>query len=331
MEEVTSGFYEEETELANVADERVSVSFVDFAANRLSDAERDEFAKRGYLIVHDVLPAEQHARLVELILELREQKIAEGRHPEEDLVQAVFSPLNALQTDPAVLDLLTQPKIFPKVVDILGCNIFAYHSYLFATRAAPPGTPLRDPATVKTFGFHQDSGQQRDIRGQHPWISDDNSYPTCPRMSLKCAFYLTDCSTPGGGQTWVVPGSVDQDLTNGAGRFPRANLVQLPKDGVGQPEGAIPVLVPANSCMIFDRRLWHAQSPNYSQAERLVLFMGYGARWLKARDAMYVEDAMAMTTCPLRRQMLGYTTQNSGLYHVRAVYFLRVVVRWQSR
>ena len=97
-----------------------------------------------------------------------------------------------------------------------------------------------------------------------------------------------------------------------------ANLVQLPKDGVGQPEGAIPVLVPANSCMIFDRRLWHAQSPNYSQAERLVLFMGYGARWLKARDAMYVEDAMAMTTCPLRRQMLGYTTQNSGLYHVRA-------------
>ena len=114
---------------------------------------------------------------------------------------------------------------------------------------------------------------------------------------------------------------MQSDLTNGAGRFPRANLVQLPKDGVGQPEGAIPVLVPANSCMIFDRRLWHAQSPNYSQAERLVLFMGYGARWLKARDAMYVEDAMAMTTCPLRRQMLGYTTQNSGLYHVRAVYF----------
>ena len=130
---------------------------------------------------------------------------------------------------------------------------------------------------------------------------------------------------------WVVPGSMQSDLTNGAGRFPRANLVQLPKDGVGQPEGAIPVLVPANSCMIFDRRLWHAQSPNYSQAERLVLFMGYGARWLKARDAMYVEDAMAMTTCPLRRQMLGYTTQNSGLYHVRAVYFLRVAVRWQSR
>ena len=155
MEEVTSGFYEEETELANVADERVSVSYADFAAYRLTAAERDEFAERGYLIVHDVLPAEQHARLVELILELREQKIAEGRHPEEDLVQAVFSPLNALQTDSAVLDLLTQPKIFPKVVDILGCNIFAYHSYLFATRAAPPGTPLRDPATAKTFGFHQ--------------------------------------------------------------------------------------------------------------------------------------------------------------------------------
>lgn len=124
-------------------------------------------------------------------------------------------------------------------------------------------------------------------------------------MSVKCAYYLTDCTKPGGGQTWVVPGSMGQ---NGPGQL-------LPKSGVGQPEGAHPVLVPANSVMIFDRRLLHAQSPNYSQAERIVLFMGYGARWLKARDAMYVEPALERTRCPIARQMLGYTTQNSGLYH----------------
>eukprot|EP01050_Picozoa_sp_SAG11_P014412 SAG11_NODE_1773_length_4272_cov_6.865085_2_plen_92_part_00 len=43
--------------------------------------------------------------------------------------------------------------------------------------------------------------------------------------------------------------------------------------------------------------------------------MGYGYRWLKPRDAMYVEDAMALLRCPIQRQLLGATTQMSGLYH----------------
>ena len=95
-----------------------------------------------------------------------------------------------------------------------GANIYLYHSYLFATRPAPAGTPIpTNYDGVKTFGFHQDSGNntsillllisrscadrllafagvQRDIRGQHPWISNDNSYKTSPRMSLKCGKYL---------------------------------------------------------------------------------------------------------------------------------------------
>jgi ectoine hydroxylase len=200
---VTSGEYDRPAELDQLS--TVDVDFESDLAHRLSDAEKAEFASRGYLIVRDVLPREQHARLKELILELREQKIAEGWHAEEDLVQAVFSPMNDLQLDPAVRELLTQPKVFPKVVDILGANIFLYHSYLFATRPAPAGTPLpADYDGVATFGFHQDSGVQRDIRGQQPWISSDQSHPIAPRMSLKAAFYLTDCSTPGCGNTWVV-------------------------------------------------------------------------------------------------------------------------------
>eukprot|EP01052_Picozoa_sp_SAG31_P021072 SAG31_NODE_1611_length_7748_cov_2.128758_4_plen_296_part_00 len=43
--------------------------------------------------------------------------------------------------------------------------------------------------------------------------------------------------------------------------------------------------------------------------------MGYGYRWLKPRDAMYVEDTMTMLRCPIQRQLLGATTQMSGLYH----------------
>ena len=129
-------------------------------------------------------------------------------------------------------------------------------------------------------------------------------------MSLKCAYYLTDCSDPGCGNTWLVPGSIHTDLAKGATLFPADHT-----PGLGQPPGAIPLLVPANSCMIFDRRLWHAATPNWSQHERTVVFMGYGCRWLTPRDAMYVEDAMEAVECPIVRQMLGATTQNAGLYH----------------
>eukprot|EP01045_Picozoa_sp_COSAG04_P024263 COSAG04_NODE_3005_length_3286_cov_1.777848_2_plen_282_part_00 len=98
---------------------------------------------------------------------------------------------------------------------------------------------------------------------------DDHSHPISPRMSLKCAYYLTDCRAVGCGNTWIVPGSVDTDLANGATLFPADHSGPL-----GQPPGAIPVQVPANSCMIFDRRVWHAATPNWAQYERMVVFMG---------------------------------------------------------
>ena len=47
------------------------------------------------------------------------------------------------------------------------------------------------------------------------------------------------------------------------------------RSGIGQPEGAIPVLCPANSAMIFDRRLYHAAAPNWSQTLRKAYFVGY--------------------------------------------------------
>ena len=90
---------------------------------------------------------------------------------------------------------------------------------------------------------------------------------------------------------------------------------ETPGEGRGQPQGAVPVLAPAGSCLLFDRRIYHAATPNWSSTDRSVIFMGYGYRWLKARDAMFVEPTMAQTSCPIVRQLLGYSTQNAGLYH----------------
>ena len=259
------------------------------------------------MIIHDALPQQDHAELLDALHRLRDTQIAAGRHPAEQLRQPVFSPAHDLSKERVVQDLLVTPKVFPKVVDILGSNLFLYHGYIVGDRAAPPEATIpADMNAVPTFGWHQDSGMQNDIRN----ALDDHSHPISPRMSLKCAYYLTDCREVGCGNTWIVPGSVDTDLAKGATLFPADHSGPL-----GQPPGAIPVQVPANSCMIFDRRVWHAATPNWAQYERMVVFMGYGARWLAPRDAMYVEDAMEMITCPIKRQMLGATTQNSGLYH----------------
>ena len=57
----------------------------------------------------------------------------------------------------------------------------------------------------------------------------------------------------------------------------------LPADGIGQPEGAIPVLAKAGQVMLFDRRLRHAATPNWSDRTRKAYFVGYSYRWLKPK------------------------------------------------
>ena len=65
----------------------------------------------------------------------------------------------SLQTDDALPRLLTNPRVFPKVVDLLGSNIYCYHLHVNVTPAAAEGTHQPDAdeirAAVPTFGFHQ--------------------------------------------------------------------------------------------------------------------------------------------------------------------------------
>ena len=81
------------------------------------------------------------------------------------------------------------------------------------------------------------------------------------------------------------------------------------ESGTRQPVGAIPLLVPPNSCVLFDRRLLHASSPNWSDHERKVVFYGFGYRWLRSKDVMDVGGALrgSAAACPVVKQLLGWT------------------------
>jgi ectoine hydroxylase len=70
------------------------------------------------------------------------------------------------------------------------------------------------------------------------------------------------------------------------------------------PHGAMPVCIPAGSAAIFDRRIWHAASPNYWTETRRVLFYGYSYRWLRFRDDMTYAEQYRDTCSPIQSQLL---------------------------
>lgn len=247
---------------------------------RLTDAERRTFNETGMLQFEDVLSPGQVAALTEESDRIYAVKVEAGHDPRK----ALFYP-NFIPDSPLFQDLLDYEKMLPKVWGILGWNIYLYHAHLIVT--PPSGQPRDD----KTFGWHQDSGRVNAEIESHPR----------PRLSLKVAYFLSDTSEPGRGNFWVVPGSHLDDTQKRAA------------DGIGQPDGAVPVLAKPGTVVFFDRRLWHSASPNWSDVTRKVLFYGYGYRWIRTKDDMTVRDLWSDSD-PIRRQILGWGVNCNGFY-----------------
>ncbi|MBV7335802.1 phytanoyl-CoA dioxygenase family protein [Chloroflexi bacterium TSY] len=247
---------------------------------RLTDTERQEFEERGYFSIEDALSPNQVERLTALVDRTFDRKVEEG-HPANE---RLFYP-NFIPDSPLFLDLVDYEKILPKVWDILGWNIYLYHAHLIVT--PPSGESPND----ETFGWHQDSGRVNIELESHPR----------PRLSLKVAYFLSDTSEINRGNFWVIPGSHLWDS------------IERPADGIGQPMDAVPVLAKPGTAVFFDRRIWHAGTPNWSDIARKVLFYGYGFRWLRTKDDMTV--AHLWDECdPIRRQLLGWGVNANGFF-----------------
>jgi hypothetical protein len=247
----------------------------------LTEEERRTFEEKGFFILEDVLPP-QLVKDVEAVVDR-----IDARHRAENNVgpHERVNLLDFIGKDEVFLELLDWPKTFPKVWGILGWNIQLYHTHMAVT---PPG-PRGEAPAKKRLGWHQDSGR----------LNIELETTPRPRVSLKVAFFLTDTRELGRANFYVIPGSHLQ------------NRVAYPEDGVSDPEGATPVRAPAGSAVFFDRRIWHAASPNSSGVTRRVLFYGYSYRWLRPRDNMTV--AHFMDRCdPIRRQLLGAGTGGFG-------------------
>ncbi len=243
--------------------------------HQLSEAEADAFKENGYLKVDNVLEQDHVARLVDVVDRIdKEERQRLGNGPTDRMNHFDF-----IGRDDAFLELLDHYKTFPKVWGLLNWHIQLYHSHMTYTPPEPEGRSLEKDGL--SLGWHQDTGQ----------LNGDLETEPRPMVSVKVAFFLTDTSVPGRGNFFVLPGSQRQN------DFPGSDRKEHPKD-------AVPVLVPAGSAVIFDRRLWHSGSANYSTEPRRVLFYGYSYRWLRPRDDMTVDHILDRCD-PIRQQLLG--------------------------
>ncbi|HEY0868469.1 MAG TPA: phytanoyl-CoA dioxygenase family protein, partial [Fimbriimonas sp.] len=247
---------------------------------RLTEEERRTFDETGMLVVENALSPDDLRLLTEETDRVYEGYVRNGFEPDK----ALFHP-NFIPDAECFQNLVDHERVLPKVWGILGWNIYLYHAHMIVT--PPTGQSPND----KTFGWHQDSGRVNKEIETHPR----------PRLSLKVAYFLSDVSVPGRGNFWIVPGTHLCDT------------LEMPEGGQGQPEGAVPVCVKPGTAVLFDRRLWHTASPNWSDVTRKVLFYGYGYRWIRTKDDMTVKDLWDRSD-PIRRQLLGYGSNCNSFY-----------------
>jgi ectoine hydroxylase-related dioxygenase (phytanoyl-CoA dioxygenase family) len=250
-------------------------------------AQRAEFDKNGYLIIPGALTQDEVAHYRDALDRVYAESQAAGRiQPGGSLHQ-----LSAVANCPEAIGLVDHPATLPYIWSVLGWNVHVYHSHLDVHPPLPAKRPFR-------FEWHQDGGRQnREIE------TDPR-----PRLSVKLAYWLSDVSEPGRGNFKVVPGS---HLTNWISGPPRRD-VEWP-----DPDGAIEVCANPGDVVVFDRRLWHARSDNYSDVTRKAMFFGYTLRWIAIRDendGIWSSELNEQMN-PVQRQLLGGIRPGDGDHH----------------
>jgi hypothetical protein len=240
--------------------------------------ERAQFERDGFLIIRSVLNQEEIARARTAILRCREKVGAVG----------ALHQLSAVTTLPELAFLLDHPVAFRYVWSLLGWNIHVYHSHIDVH-------PQLHERQQVWWHWHQDGGRQNRELETDPR----------PRMSVKLAYWLSDVSEIGRGNFTVIPGSHHTNWLPG----PPSRGVPWPP-----PAGARQITARAGDLVVFDRRLWHARSDNYSPITRVAAFFGYTYRWVTGRD-----EVADLPNRPewvgfndVQRQLLGGAGDGSG-------------------
>jgi ectoine hydroxylase len=236
----------------------------------MTASDRAAFERDGYLALPRVLTVSETERYERLVDDL-----FEGWRRHADATGAMHQ-LSAVRACAELVSLCDHPRVLSAVWSVLGWNIHVYHSHVDVH-------PPTDTDAAIRYGWHQDGGRQNRELEAAPR----------PRMSVKVGYWLSDLAERGRGNLRLVPGSHRTDRIEG----PPSRDTRWP-----DPPGAIEITANPGDAVLFDRRVWHARSPNRSERTRKAVFFAYTYRWVVPRDAPAVADRRHT---PVQRQLLN--------------------------
>lgn len=256
----------------------------------ISEAERQQFAKEGWLLIRNAL-SEDMRRRVELAVDrvYEEEARANRLRPDKSIHVMGF-----MDRDPVFPELLDYPTTFPYIWGLLGWNIYTHHNHIDVN------PPISD--TGKPFwNWHQDGYRQN---------SDIDMTPR-PMLMVKICYVLSDLSETGRGSTKIIPGSHLNNTLEGR--------PEHPDDPIIEPPGAIEIQANPGDAFIFDRRMWHSRSVNLSNITRKMVFIGYTYRWIRPLDETTYnpQEEWFQRLSPVRQQLLGAGPDNANFWGVR--------------
>jgi ectoine hydroxylase-related dioxygenase (phytanoyl-CoA dioxygenase family) len=250
----------------------------------MSAQDRARFDRDGFLLIPGALSDTEVSVGREAILRARDRAAGRG----ELTASGALHQLSAVSACPELAFLLDHPRVFGHIWSLLGWNIHVYHSHV----DVHPQLAEQQP---EWWHWHQDGGRQNRELETDPR----------PRLSVKAAFWFSDVTETGRGNFTLIPGSHRTNWLPG----PPSRDIPWP-----EPQDAVQVTAAPGDALIFDRRIWHARSDNYSPHTRIGAFLGYTYRWIAMRDdTRELRDSAAWAALtPVQRQLLGGAGDGTG-------------------
>jgi ectoine hydroxylase len=244
------------------------------------DALRSEFWENGFLVLAGLLSDEECAHYSSIMDRLDRTVTESARHRPRSAGDRL-ELRSCVKKEPAFLDLVDRPDVLVILAYLHGYNIQLGNSHAFIR---PGYERAGDDATRQgLFGWHRDLMRTAaPINGRYP------------HLATRVGYFFTPADRPAMGSLFLVPGS-----HRSAGR-PAWNR------HTDQPFGMYELLIDAGSAVLFDNRLWHSTSPNYSAIARKNLYLEYAQRWLRPFDYHFQDEDVYRASDPVRKQLLGY-------------------------
>ena len=241
---------------------------------QLTDGQRREFDKNGFLIVRNVLDDNLIAQLTADADRLMQAHMfdVDGQrtsglqvHLREGVVQL-----------PSFAPLLSHAATVPLVVQLLGPNIHLHTATITYKDPEPDGEEHR--------GWHRDIG-----------LSEDLGHRGLPRVGIKVCYCLTDFLEPRSGLTLMAAGSQLNQTP-----------LQIAKGDV-DPAAVVEARLGAGDALLFENRTFHASAPKRTGGTSKAVFYGYSFRWMKVEANLFPPDARLLENAKddVERQLLG--------------------------